>query len=89
MNTNARFRNPLVPPLVKGGRLMGRLRGWFVSFMVDAAVWSGRETMDRAELDDRVRKNSFETDTSKLGVRWTEFLRSRLRRTWLKLRSTR
>ena len=56
------------------------------SFLVDSAIRSDRGRVDRAELNERVRKNSFETDTSKLGVRWTEFLRARLRRTWLRLR---
>ena len=65
---------------------MKQRRRRLFSFLVDAAVRSGRQGMDRAELDERVRKHSFETDTSKLGVRWTEFLRARLRRTWLRLR---
>jgi hypothetical protein len=65
---------------------MGRLRRWLASWMVDAAVRSAPNAMDRAELDARARHLSFETDTRKLGVRWTELLRARLRRTWLRLR---
>ena len=65
---------------------MNQMRRRLFSFLVDSAIRSDRGRMDRAELDERMRKHSFETDTSKLGVRWTEFLRARLRRTWLRLR---
>ncbi len=68
---------------------MGIARRKLFSFLVDAAVRSSRETIDRAELDERARKMSFETDTGKLGVRWTELLRDRLRRGWLRLRNRR
>ena len=65
---------------------MKQMRRRLFSFLVDSAIRSDRGRMDRAELDERVQKHSFETDTGKLGIRWTEFLRARLRRTWLRLR---
>ena len=68
---------------------MNQMRRRLFSFLVGSAVRSKRGTMDRAELRARAEKLSFETDTRKLGLRWTEFLRDRLRRTWLRLRDTR
>ena len=65
---------------------MNPMRRRLFSFLVDSAIRSDRRRMGRAELDERVRKLSFETDTSKLGVRMTTFLRDRLRRMWLRLR---
>jgi len=68
---------------------MNQKRQRLFSFLVDSAIRSDQGRMDRVELDERVRKLSFETDTSKLGVRMTGFLRDRLRRMWLRLRSAR
>jgi hypothetical protein len=68
---------------------MNQRRRRLFSFLVDSAIRSDRGRMSRAERDERVRKLSFETDTSKLGVRMTGFLRDRLRRIWLRLRSAR
>lgn len=59
------------------------------SFLVNTAIRSSRDAMGRSELKDRARGMSFETDMGRLGVRMTAFLRDRLRRTWLRLRSAR
>jgi hypothetical protein len=65
---------------------MRGLRRILMSWLFDATVRSAPNTMGRSEMQDRAKDLSFETDTGKLGVRWTGLLRERLRRTWLKLR---
>lgn len=68
---------------------MSRLRRSLLSWLIDVRVRAASNRMDRAELEARARHLSFESDTGRLGVRVTEFLRDRLRRAWLRLRSSR
>lgn len=65
---------------------MRGLRHILMSWLFDATVRSAPNTMGQSEMETRAKDLSFETDTSKLGVRWTGLLRDRLRRTWLKLK---
>ncbi len=58
-------------------------RGWF-SLLANLSIAMGGERFGRDELACRARKMSFETDTRRLGVRMTEFLRDRLRPRWLR-----
>lgn len=66
--------------------IMRGLRRILMSWVFDATVRSAPNTMGRAEMQARAKDLSFETDTKKLGVRWTGLLHDRLRRTWLKLK---
>ena len=60
-------------------------RRWF-SFLADLAIRLTRNQFGRKEMNRRMKRMSFETDVSRLGVRMTETLRDRLRRRWLKVR---
>ncbi len=63
---------------MKSGR-----RGW-LSLLADLSIAMGGRQFGHDELTRRARKMSFETDTRRLGVRMTEFLRDRLRLRWLR-----
>ena len=60
-------------------------RRWF-SFLADLAIRLTRDRPSRDEINSRMKRMSFETDVSKLGVRMTETLRDQLRRKWLKVK---
>lgn len=60
-------------------------RGW-LSFLFELAVRMKRNRLEAEDMAQWIRCMSFETDTSKLGVRFTERLRDRLRGSWLRLK---
>lgn len=63
-------------------------RKWF-SFLTDLVIRLKKDKPSREEINNRMKRMSFETDVSKLGVRMTETLRDRLRKRWLKIKSER
>jgi len=65
--------------------MTGRRRRW-LSRLFEWTVWAGRDRLDADEELRRMRHMSYRTDTVGLGVRFTEYLRARLRRRWLRLR---
>ncbi len=60
-------------------------RRW-LAFLFEWAVRVKRDRPDADEARRRMEAMSFETDTRRLNVRWTQLLRERMRRRWLKLK---
>ena len=60
-------------------------RRWY-SFLVDLAIRMHVYRPGRDEVDEQVRRKSFETNTSRWSLRITDFLRDRLRLRWMRVK---
>lgn len=64
--------------------MSGNRRAW-LSRLVFWAIRCSPEQATQEDIDQRMKRMDFETDTQRLGVRMHERLRDRLRRKWLRL----
>ena len=61
-------------------------RGWF-SFLADLAIRIHPNRPTRDDAEQRAKRIGFEGGTAHLGLRMTDWLRTRLRPKWLRLRT--
>ncbi len=64
--------------------MSGHRRAWLTRLIFWAIRWSPKQAAQE-DIDQRMKRMDFETDTRRLGARMNERLRDRLRRKWLRL----
>lgn len=65
---------------------MHRRRGKLFSWLTDWAVRLSRRHDPTPQALAHARSRDFSSNTSRIGVRFTDFLRNRLRTRWLRIR---